>query len=76
MKIRDHYDETRTMECKSGIHILSDDGSTLYYLFEMNGTLEITTGGPVKHNGVLLGSNLRVRPKVVNIVCINRDESK
>lgn len=55
------------------IDIIADDGRVLYTIYEKpDGSLEISTGGCVKHNDVMFDSGIEISPKASNIITVRR----
>lgn len=63
------HDEINVRE----IDIIADDGRVLFTVYEnADGGLEISSGGCVKHNDVMLDSGIDISPKASNIITVSR----
>ena len=55
------------------IDIIADDGRVLFTVYENpDGGLEISSGGFVKHNDVILDNGLEITPRSSNIFTVSR----
>lgn len=59
------------------LDIIADDGRTLYtIILREDGEMEISTGGCVKQNDVILDSNLEISPNSANMITMSRKPYK
>jgi hypothetical protein len=55
------------------IDIIADDGRVLFTIYEKSdGGLEISSGGCVKHNDVMLDSEIEISLKAANVFTVKR----
>ena len=59
------------------IDIFADDGRVLFTIYgKPDGSIEISTGGCVKHNDIMLDSGMNISPRASNMFTVSRKVHK